>query len=101
MNVRDCLAFDSYTYVSLSFGDNNLGESQVGLRIRSRSSVGLSELKSIGIRLLANIKFYDKIWWAKMINRIVWGKYDRIEITVGGIGGFPLEEGVVACLTVA
>ena len=69
--------------------------------MRSRSSVGLSKPESIGIGLLADIKFDDKMWRAKMINRRVWGKYNRIEITVGGICGFPLEAGVVACFTVA
>ena len=78
MNVRDCLAFDSYTYVSLSFVANNQGERQLGLRMSSRTSVGLSKPKSIGIGLLANIKLDDKMWRAKMINRRVWGKYDRM-----------------------
>ena len=101
MNVRDCLACDSYTYVSLSFVANNQGKKQVGLRMMSMSSVGLSKPESIGICLLTDIKFDDKMWRAKMINRRVWWEYDKIEITVGGIGGFPLEADVVACFTVA
>ena len=69
--------------------------------MRSRCSVGLSKPESIGIGLLADIKFDEKMWRAKMTNGRVWGEYDRIEITVGGTGGFPLEAGVVACFAVA
>ena len=90
MNVCVCLTFDSYTYVSLLFVANNQGKRQVGLRMSARTSVGLSKPESIGIGLLADIKFDDKIWRTKMINRRVWGKYNRIGITVGGIGGFLL-----------
>ena len=67
--------------------------------MRSMSSVGLSKSESIGIGLLVDINVDDKMWCAKMITRRVWGKYSRIEITAGGMGGFPMEAGVMACLT--
>ena len=67
----------------------------------SRASVGLSKPKSIETGLRSDINFDDKMGRAKMINRRVWGEYDRIEITVGKIGGFPLEVGIVTCFTVA
>ena len=61
--------------------------------MRSKSSVGLSKPESIGLSLLISTKFDDVMWRAKRINRIFWGEYNRIEVTVGEIGGFPLEAG--------
>ena len=61
--------------------------------MRAKSSVGLSKPESIGLGLLDSTKYDIIMWRAKRINRRVWGKHNRIEVTVGWIGGFPLEAG--------
>ena len=57
--------------------------------------------ESIGLGLLVNPKIDDRMWRAERTNKRVWGEYNKIEVTFGGIGSFLLEAVVVACLTVA
>ena len=58
---------------------------------KEKSSVGLAKPESIGLGLLSSKIMDVMMWHAKRINRRVWGEYDRIVVTVGWIGGFPME----------